>query len=263
MRQVKKDSCEVALTNTSTRLPNLILVGVQKSGTTWMHDVLSSSQYIFGSEKKEVNFWGKTDCPSRLEEYRANFPVQAKPYAKYYLDSTPGYFQQPNVLVDLAQQIKDAIPDVRPMVILRNPVERYRSAYTHHIHKGRLEYTPEIDVLTDDHLLLTLGVYGRTLAHWQNVFPDIMVFQYEQIKAQPKKLMVDLFAQLKLPYDIRTKRLVRSVHTSQDKVQKSGWPSDPKLSSRLHNELVDYYRDDLMQLQKLVSFDVSKWLQKI
>lgn len=226
-----------------------------------MHEVLSSSRHIFGSAKKEVNFWGRADCASRLDEYRVHFPVREKPGAAYYLESTPHYFQAPNVFVDIASQIKGAVPDVRPVVILRNPIDRYRSAFTHHIHKGRLDYTPEIDLMTDDHIMLSIGLYGRILSHWKTVFPDIIVGRYDDLKDNPAAAIRHLFSELKIPCDISPDTLSDPIHTSAHKVKKSGWPAPPRLTPGLHNRLVDFYREDILTLQSLVHFDVTSWLK--
>lgn len=243
------------------RLPNLLLVGVQKSGTTWLHQTLSRSQHIFGSDPKEVNFWGKRGCLKRLDEYATFFPTDVKPDAQFYLESTPHYFHAPNVLIDIAKQIRFGLPFMQPIVILRDPIDRYRSAYIHHIRKGRKDYTPLIDQMTDDHIMLSTGLYGKILSHWIEVFPDLIVLNYDDLRADPGRVVRQIFEALDTPCDLDTQHLPEAVHTSARKMAHANWDTMPKLTDRLRQNLRDYFRDDIVHLQSLVSFDVMHWLE--
>ncbi|MEM7239676.1 MAG: sulfotransferase, partial [Pseudomonadota bacterium] len=253
-----RDSADI----THMRYPNLLLVGVQKSGTTWIHQALSGSRHIFGSTPKELNLWGKADYLARLDEYRARFPAEAKPGARYFLESTPHYFHAPNVLADVARQIRDTIDDVRIVVILRNPVERYRSAYVHHMRKGRLPFTERIDRMTDEQIMLSTGLYGKILDHWKTVFPDIVVLSYEKLRTDPFGLIQGLFAELGLDCDLGADQLGAPVHTSEQKRTGANWPVTPKLTPELTVRLIEYYREDVMHLSGLVDFDVTGWLDQ-
>lgn len=240
-------------------LPNLLLVGVQKSGTTWLHQALSASDHIYGSEPKELNFWGKADSLDRLVEYSARFHPEAKPRATYLLESTPHYFHAPNIFVDIAQQIRDGLPDVRPMVILRNPIDRYRSAYIHHIQKGRLAYVEEIDALTDAQIMLATGLYGKILSHWRDVFPHIIVLNFDALQKDHAGFLQHVFRALEIPCDIDLHAAATAIHTSADKRRQKNWPDMPRLTDRLREALKEYYREDNRVLQSLVDFDVSTW----
>lgn len=243
------------------RDPNLLLVGVQKAGTTWMHEALSTSRHIFGSAQKELNLFGRPDYRERLDTYRAHFPARAKPGARYFLESTPHYFHAPNVIKDVAEEIRETLPDVRIMVILRNPVERYRSAYIHHMRKGRLPHTRAIDDLTDDQIMLSTGLYGQILGHWRQVFPDIIVLSHDRLRSDPAGSMDDLFTRLGIACDLDLDRLRTPVHTSEQKRQEAGWAEMPGLTPGLRARLVEFYREDILRLQQMVDFDVTSWIE--
>lgn len=243
------------------RLPNLLLVGVQKSGTTWLHQTLTRSRHIFGSEKKEVNFWGRRGCLKRLDEYAQHFPVDGKPGAQFFMESTPHYFHAPNHIVDIAKQIRFGLPTMRPMVILRDPVDRYRSAYIHHMRKGRKPYTAHIDSMTDDHIMLSTGLYGKILEHWLTVFPDLIVLSYDDLHADPGRVVRQIFDALDVPCDLNTAALPEAIHTSARKVAHCKWPQMPQLTDRLREELKDFFREDTTHLQNMVPFDVMHWVE--
>ncbi|MEL6577010.1 MAG: sulfotransferase [Pseudomonadota bacterium] len=243
------------------RYPNLLLAGVQKAGTTWLHETLSGSRHIFGSTPKELKLWGHPGWRDRLESYRAHFPAEAKPGARYFMESTPHYFHAPTVLGDIAWDIRDTVPDVRVMVILRDPIERYRSAYIHHVRKGRFPFVAEIDEITDAQIMLSTGLYGKILKHWLSVFPDMLVLPHDRLKADPAGALREIFNALGIDCDLDLARLRPPVHTSEQKRAEAGWPTMPRLSTRARAALRDYYRDDVALLDSLVDFDAGAWLR--
>ncbi|MEM6943429.1 MAG: sulfotransferase domain-containing protein [Pseudomonadota bacterium] len=243
------------------RYPNLLLVGVQKAGTTWMHRTLSRSRHVFGSTPKELNLWGQPDYLDRLDAYRAHFDPAQKPSARYFLESTPHYFHAPNIFADVSDQIRSTIADVRVMVILRNPVERYRSAYVHHIRKGRLPFVAEIDRVTDEQIMLATGLYGKILPHWRRRFPDMLVYPFERLAQDPAGLVAEVFGALDVPCDLDPATLSPPLHTSRQKRTEAGWPSMPVLKTETRAALIDYYREDIESLAGQVDFDVRSWLQ--
>ncbi|MEM7662688.1 MAG: sulfotransferase domain-containing protein [Pseudomonadota bacterium] len=243
------------------RYPNLLLVGVQKSGTTWLHQTLSMSRHIFGSKQKELNLFGRPDYQNRLDDYRANFVDHSKPTATYFLESTPHYFHAPTVISDVASQIQETIGDVRIMVVLRNPIERYRSAYTHHMQKRRLEYTSSISILTDEQIMLATGLYGKILSHWRNIFPDMLVYSYDKLRSDRLDFLNKIFDDLGITYDLDRDAIPGPTHTSSEKRIAAGWEDTQQLTPSLRARLVDYYRDDVEKLADLVDFDVFQWLE--
>lgn len=242
------------------RYPNLLLVGVQKAGTTWLHATLARSRHIFGSAPKELNLWGQPNWRDRLEAYQRHFSEAEKPTARYFMESTPHYFHAPTIFGDLAKEIRETIPGVRVMVILRNPIERYRSAYIHHMRKGRLPYTAEIDALTDAQIMLSTGYYGKILAHWRVVFPDIIVLSHDRLSADPAGFVGDIFAALEIECDLDLAQLPSALHTSAQKRAEAGWPATPVLTPKARAALVEHYRHDIDTLAPLVPFDVRPWL---
>ncbi|MEL6766964.1 MAG: sulfotransferase [Pseudomonadota bacterium] len=245
------------------RYPNLLLAGVQKAGTTWLHETLSGSRHIFGSTPKELKLWGHPGWRDRLAQYRAHFPTDAKPGARFFMESTPHYFHAPTVLGDIAQDIRDTVPDIRVMVILRNPVERYRSAYTHHMQKGRFPFVAEIDDVTDAQIMLSTGLYGTILSHWRTVFPDMLVLSHDRLERDPGAFLNTVFAGLGLDCDIDLMQLPAPKHTAEEKRASAAWPVTPQLSTCAKAALARFYRDDMALLATLVDFDPMAWLEDV
>ena len=119
-------------------LPNFLLIGAAKSGTTALHAYLQQHPDIFLASPKELRFFSYTgpypeDLEEKyihrgvttLEEYQRHFEDPGS--ARIIGEASPMYLYTPGT----AERIKNLIPDVKLLAILRNPVDRAFSAFTH------------------------------------------------------------------------------------------------------------------------------------
>jgi hypothetical protein len=116
-------------------LPNLLIIGAQKCGTTWLHRALNKSEHFWGSTPKELNFFNRAG--NDLAAYEKHFE-DAPESAIFRYESTPHYFRLPKGKIDISGRIRETLGDIPLILLLRNPVDRYLSAYTHHMMKSRL-----------------------------------------------------------------------------------------------------------------------------
>lgn len=241
------------------RLPNLLIVGAQKSGTTWLHSALSKSAHVFGSSPKEIGFFNKKMFFDGPELYQTYFPVTDG--ARYYMESTPHYFRLPGNKVDLAGRIQATLGDVRLIVTLRNPVDRYISAYIHHIMKDRLAPVDEITEMNENFRMLELGRYGEILAHWQGVFSDIGVFFYDDLKNDDMSYFRSVMSFLDLPCDVSARDLDFTTNDKMKKLHRSSIDTLPEASLDLRRRLGDYYAADIALLEQLTGRDLAHWTE--
>ena len=108
------------LNHKPSKRANLFLVGVAKSGSSWLHFFLDSHPDIFMSKQCELHYFGEK-YPENLEWYQSNFPFDKR--FKYFGESTPIYFRKP----EIAQQIKEYSPQAKILVIIRDPIDRLLS----------------------------------------------------------------------------------------------------------------------------------------
>jgi hypothetical protein len=123
---------------TSGRLPNFLVIGAARSGTTTLHYALGRHPEIFVSPRKETNFflfdeagelppWVNEDTrrviPRTLDQYATLF-VDATEQHRAVGESSPGYLHGP-----VARRIKAVLPDAKLIAILRQPVEQALSIY--------------------------------------------------------------------------------------------------------------------------------------
>ena len=239
--------------------PNLLLVGCQKCGTTYMHHALTKTDEIFGSNPKELHFFDKEDYLEKWDNYEKCFRT-IKTYS-YYLESTPSYFTVLKNNFDIAKNIKSKLPSVKIMVLFRNPVKRYESAFIHHLFKNRFSPTTTITEISDDYQMLSRGFYGRILTHWLQHFPDINYYFYEDLAKDKNiffnRVLDDLNIDEKIPQD----RLNFRINDKRVNFQRNslGLQSLPKITHEVKAKLIDYYLKDIEILEALTSRDLSSW----
>jgi len=189
-------------------LPDFLIAGVPKAGTTALHAALVPHPGLFLPAVKEPKFFlsdgppptrgGPGDVQTyqehvwRQTDYEALFAPA--PAGALLGEATPFY------LYDRAahERIKALIPQARLVVLLRDPVDRAHSNWTHLWNAG-LE--PEADFLTacraeparkaagwaDFWHYVSLGKYGEQLEHLYRHFPreQVLLLRYKDLKDNP------------------------------------------------------------------------------
>jgi len=142
------------------RLPNFLVVGAAKSGTTALYHYLNQHPEVFLSPIKETNFFALKD-----KELSFNGPGDDKGIHRRSITDIIEYKNQfinvsdekamgeicPSYLYfeDAPKNIKEHIPEVKIIVILREPVARAFSAWVHLTRDGR-EYLNFKEALADE-----------------------------------------------------------------------------------------------------------------
>lgn len=243
-------------------LPNLLIVGSQKCGTTWLHECLSKSKHVFGSRPKELNYFNRNNYKRWQADYEKFFDGSIS--EKWRLESTPHYYQLPSDNLDISQRIRDLLgEEVRLLVMLRDPVDRYLSCFTHHMIKGRTPYVETIDEFTDQFNLLSLGKYASISKHWRSRFPNIGIFFYDDLKQRRDGLVSDVMRFLGTEKDITPEQSNFLTNDKEKTVKRSDfskdWPTMPRLSERLTQQLAEFYKSEVEELQDMTGRNLSAW----
>jgi hypothetical protein len=103
--------------------PGLLIIGVQKSGTTFLHNLLSEHPELTGCRHKEIRFFNvESNYQKGYRWYEAYFRGVG---TRIFFESTPGYIYNKEALL----RIKEYNPLIKLIVILREPVARAYSAW--------------------------------------------------------------------------------------------------------------------------------------
>jgi hypothetical protein len=224
-------------------------VGAQKAGTSWWNRLICAHPNVvsLAGQPKELHFfdgcWEEPFAEADARRYHRYFPVPAGSVAGEW---TPGYlidFWTPELIVRAA-------PDARILVLLRDPLERFRSGLTHQLATTR-------EALTDRDIqgAFTRGLYAPQLRRVLAAFPRerVWVGQYEACRADPAGELTRTYAFLGLPpYELDAAAVRGEVNpTTREKFEPS--PS-------LRAALLDGYASDMEQLPGLVpGLDLSLW----
>lgn len=105
--------------------PSFMIIGAQKAGTTSLHYYLDQHPKLAGSYPKELNYFSRDIFLGKdLNWYRQHFTSLTKPDALFF-ESTPKYMN----LESVAQQIATAYPNMKLIMILREPIARAYSGW--------------------------------------------------------------------------------------------------------------------------------------
>ncbi len=187
-------------------LPNFIMIGVAKAGTTSFFHYLDQHPQIYMCPIKATNFFGYEDArnwkwmeegdppllrnfPVRtFEEYEASFAGASTEIA--IGEVSPQYFRCPTA----AQRIHDSIPNVKLIVSLRNPADRAFSGFLMRTRRGDAvkgfyeELSPRSSHVKE-------GFYYRRLKRYLDIFPKdrIKIYLFEEFRKEPARIVADLY----------------------------------------------------------------------
>ncbi len=225
--------------------PDFVGIGVQKGGTSWWYELIAehpdvtSHQAIHKERQYLSRFGAETFGAAEIWTYHGWFPRRAGTVTGEW---TPDYLGYPWVAALLAR----AAPDAKLLVILRDPVERFRSALSFRLSQGA-SYT---EATVAD--AVRRGYYARSLQRYLDFFPaeQLLVLQYERCAIDPAGQLDVTYRFLELR-EYRPTDLYRPVNVSGEKV-----PIDADAVRRL----VDLYASDVLELRSLFPHvDLSVW----
>jgi hypothetical protein len=155
--------------------PDFLIIGAQKSGTSWLHRQLRQHPGIFMPADKDAPFFFN-DQNETLEFLKRfdNAPagtMVGDACASYFWTRNSGpYPKQFNH--DISAAIRRHLGDkLKLIVMLRHPVQRSVSAYLHHIAHGSLNMDCKILEAPPEIGIVSLSQYRQHLKHWQQDYP--------------------------------------------------------------------------------------------
>lgn len=116
--------------------PDLLIVGAQKAGTTALFNYLDARPGFVGAQRKELRFFNRDERYARGVEWYEQFFDARRPGVKF--EATPEYLYHPAV----PERIHAHYPDVRIVMLLREPVARAYSAWNMYRHWADTGFMP-------------------------------------------------------------------------------------------------------------------------
>ena len=246
-------------TGVAGALPNVVVIGAMKCGTTALHDYLGRHPQITMSQPKELNFffgpatdagtagWTAGNWSRGLDWYTSHFDAGAPLRG----ESSPGYTSPDHPGV--AERMVATIPDARLVYLVRDPIARALSQYDHHRSEGT-ERRDLAAALTDP-----ASQYVSRGRYHEQLVPFLSSFAREQIVIVAQE-------DLRQDRDATLCRLFRFL--GADPLQWRGASSAPSPSSgdrvaaldpRLRAQLAEALRADVERLRALARQPLASW----
>jgi Sulfotransferase family len=234
----------------STGPPEYVGIGAQRCGTSWWYDAMRRHPQITRSPLgKEVHYFDRFwqgDAPDHIAaEYASLFP---RPAGQLAGEWTPRYVADFWAI----PLLRKAAPDARILVMLRDPVARYRSAISR-LHRLAAERGDRV-LLASVGDAIWRGFYFEQLRHVFAHFPrdQVLVLQFERCVQDPVAEMQRTWRFIGLePPEQTPGRLFK---------HKGGGGNPDELPQAVSRELAGRYRDDATRLAELCpEIDLGLW----
>ncbi|MEN8238416.1 MAG: sulfotransferase [Actinomycetota bacterium] len=112
-------------------LPDFVITGGQRCGTTSLYESLAGHSHIDPSLKKEIHYFD-LHIDRGEDWYRAHFPLVSRSAGRLTFEATPNYLAS----VHAPKLMKALVPDVKLITLLRDPVERTYSSWKLRTYEG-------------------------------------------------------------------------------------------------------------------------------
>ena len=252
-------------------LPDFVIIGAQKSGTSSLYHFLTKHTAIAPGVRKEIHYfsvrydlgkmWYCSHFPTNLSRRRFYKKTGQKLLSG---EASPSYLLFPTV----PSRMKDVLPNVKLIVVLRNPVDRTYSNYHHMLKKKweTLSFEKAIKLeeercagerekmISDPHFVpkhlrshayLAGGIYADQLENWFKHYSreQFLILDTEDLRNNPQRVLDQIFDFLGVP----------PFHVENLKNRNIG--NYKEMNKDTRKFLVEYFRPHNKRLYKLLQRD--------
>lgn len=250
-------------------LPNFLIIGAARSGTTALYSHLQGHPdiYLPANKRPEPHFFYKSAEYARGLSYYEERYFSAWSGQKAIGEASTSYLFGP----DVPLRIRADLPNVKLICVLRNPIERAFSSYWHTVNSG-LETIPFEEAIAceadrQEQLVSTplgelapfayagRGFYCRQLTHWLTQFDreQMKVVIFDDFVSTPQDTLVDIVKFLGVsPADLANRAFA---------VENKSVPIDAEISPKARKMLSDMFHEDVAGLGSLLGRDLTHWLK--
>ena len=193
-------------------LPDFLVIGAQKAGTTALYAYLRWHPGIAGPSWKEVSFFDRHWWRGEAW-YRGQFPLRAG--ERLVGEASPSYLFHPLA----PERARSLVPGAKLVALLRDPVDRAYSQYQHEVALGREPLSFEDALAAEDerlvgeverliadsrafsrawwdHTYTARGRYAEQLERWLEAFPSeqLLVVRTEELGERPAETYASILA---------------------------------------------------------------------
>ncbi len=239
-------------------LPDFLVIGAQKAGTTWLYENLRCHQELFLPEPKELHYFDQYF--HRSIRYYANLFEQGR--SKVKGEITPNYSVLSKKLIRFIYKV---MPDVKLIFIMRNPI--YRSWSHAVMNLTAVTSKRDISEVTDfefksflkSEANLKFSNYSNILDNWLSIFPreQFYICFYEDIANQPEKFLYNIFSHIGVSTSVSwdnfpLKQVIKPIGNDKNK-------STSLMRPEIKLFLEQMYSSDINNLHHRFGKPIEKW----
>jgi hypothetical protein len=240
---------------------DFVIGGTQKGGTSALNSFLRQHPQICMPEtKKELHFFDRAEDNRNYKKYHANF--RPRPEHRVVGEASPIYMYWETA----PYRIWRYNPQMKWILVLRNPVERAFSAWNmevkrkaeHLSFKEAIEREAErcAEALPLQHRVYSYidrGYYAPQLRRLVNIFGRVncLVLLNEELRAEHEKTLRRVFEFL----DVDAGVTPPSANVFEQEY-------DDKIEKKLRSRLIDRFYFDIKELECMLERDLSAWYDK-
>ena len=248
----------------TTRLPDFLIIGAMKAGTTALHECLSQHPEIFMTYVKEPScFLNESPWLIRnpyvgTEERMRRLMFKGYQGQKRVGESSTTYTEAPSLGLEAPDRISREAPDMQFIYIMRNPFARIVSHYLHCIELG-IYNEPMNDVLKRDKTFLERSLYFSQIKRYLEYF-DKERFQllfFEEFVKDPHGSLPEVCQFLNISEgpiaNINTKQRNKTLVSSKVRAGNAHFEKD------VYDDLITPIREDIAALEEFMGRSIDHW----
>jgi hypothetical protein len=203
-------------------LPNLIIIGAMKCGTTSLHSYLSLHPEIQMSSVKELDFFNeKYNWKKGIQWYESNF--SERPGVMVYGEASPNYTNY-TISPEVSQRMHSIVPKAKLIYLVRDPIDRMVAHYIHKCSHGGENRSID-EALSDIHgkSYLHRSLYFAQLERFLKYYPasQILVVASGDLRSKRLETMRQIFTFLGVDADFYSQIYNLERHKSRGKRRKT------------------------------------------
>ena len=223
----------IQLGNSKKIEPEFFILGAQKAGTTWLWSMLEQHPGTSLPNEKEIHYFGSSELHAKGDEwYFSHFKdldptkVIGEASTSHFYDYVPYWYNTSSQiefdasLPAIPELVLDKYPNAKFIVVLRDPVQRAISAYSHWMKQGALSPRLGLKRIATEQpkmRIVEYGYYAKYLEAWMKSVPSdqfrVIIFE-DQIKKNWDRTLKETYQYLGLDPTFSPELPSRSVHRS-------------------------------------------------
>ena len=240
---------------------DFIIAGTQKGGTTALDDYLRTHQSICMANKKEVHFFDEDRYFEKKSPNYSKYHKYFNPndYSQVIGEATPIYMYWNKAI----ERIHLYNPQIKLIIILRNPIDRAFSHWNMEREKGRESRTFLKAILDEDSKInspnysqnkilsyLDRGYYSQQIKNIYNYFNknQLLILRSEDLRENPDNTLMNIAGFLSIPP-------FEPVYRKE--VNSRSYPY--KMSNEELTFLKNFYQEEFSSLENILGWDLNSW----